>query len=54
MKEFSIFLTNMWIICACINFVIFLIEGYNFDKLMICALDLIIAHYEYEDFKRYG
>lgn len=53
MKEFSRFLTIMWVVCACMNFALFLVEGYEFDKLVICILELFIARYEYEDFKRY-
>lgn len=42
----------IWLIAAIMNFAGFFIYGYDFDKLMIAALELLLALWSYRDYKR--
>ena len=52
MKGFSKALAIMWFISAGINFLVWLTLGFEFDKLLICLLECIIAQYSWKDYKR--
>lgn len=42
----------IWLIGAVMNFAGFFIYGYDSDKLLIAALELLLAQWSYRDYKR--
>lgn len=53
MKNFSKIMAILWIIAAFFSVLVFLLCGYDFDKLMIAALELLMAAEDYADYANY-
>jgi hypothetical protein len=52
MKPFSKALAIMWLISAGLNLLTWATCGFEFDKLLICMLECIIAQFNWRDYKR--
>lgn len=52
MKSFSKTLAIMWFISAGFNLLAWATCGFEFDKLLICLLECIIAQFNLKDYKR--
>jgi hypothetical protein len=52
MKSFSKALAIMWFISAGLNLLTWAICDFEFDKLLICLLECIIAQFNWKDYKR--
>ena len=51
MKSLIKILVFGWIVVAICNILVFFFGGHDFDKLMIAALELLLAAEDYNDLK---
>lgn len=52
MKEFSKILVIMWLISAGVNLLSYFTSGFDIDKLLIVFLEILLAGWNYRDYKR--